>query len=91
VGRLYEDAGDGYGEWSTTTATLRGDSLKLARAGSYAAARKVAALEFLPGRLPREVRVGKGTVLLPSAHPLDGHAFVLLPPSEDVEEFTFAP
>ncbi|MFL6332116.1 MAG: glycoside hydrolase family 31 protein [Pyrinomonadaceae bacterium] len=87
---FYEDAGDGYGERRLTTVTRRGGSLKLSHAGAYAA-RKVGALEFLPGQLPREVRQAKGVALLPSAHRLDGHVFVPLPPSEDVEEFTFIP
>jgi alpha-glucosidase len=90
VGQLYEDAGDGYGERRTTTATQRGGSLKLSHAGAYAA-RRIDALEFLPGRLPREIRVAKNVVLLPSAHRLDGHVFVPLPPSGDVEEFTLIP
>ena len=88
---FYEDAGDGYGERRTTTATRSGGSLKLTRTGAYGAARKVTGLEFLPGQLPREVRVGRETVLLPSAHKLDGHVFVLLPPSEEFTEFTFVP
>jgi alpha-glucosidase len=87
---FYEDAGDGDGDRRTTTVARRGGSLKLLRAGAYAA-RKVGALEFLPGQLPREVRLGRGNPLLPSAHRLDGHIFVPLPPSEDVEEFTFIP
>jgi alpha-glucosidase len=88
---FYEDAGDGYGERRRTTAALSGGSLKLSRAGAYAAARKIDALEFLPGQLPREVRVDKETVLLPSAHRLYGHVFVPLPPSGDFTEFTFVP
>src|SRR3712207_6641502 len=88
---FHEDAGDGYGERRTTTATLRGNSLKLSRAGAYAA-RRVGALVFLPGRMPREVRPGLGGhTLLPSAHKLDGHVFVPLPPSEEFEEFTLIP
>ncbi|MBV9927819.1 MAG: glycoside hydrolase family 31 protein [Acidobacteria bacterium] len=87
---LYEDAGDGYGAGRTTAATLRGGLLKLARAGSYAG-RKVGALEFLPGQLPREVRVAANTALIPSEHKLGGHVFVLLPPSRDFEEFTLTP
>ncbi len=90
VSSFYEDAGDGYGERRTTTATLGGGALKLARAGAYAG-RRLSALEFLPGRVPREVRAGRGNPLLPSAHKLDGHVFVPLPPSEDFEEFTLVP
>lgn len=87
---LYEDAGDGDGDRRTTTATLRGNTLKLSRAGAYAG-RKVSALEFLPNQLPREVRIAVGVVLLPAAHTLYGHVFVLLPPSEDLAEFTLVP
>ena len=87
---FYQDAGEGFGERRTTTATLGGGSLRLSHSGAYAA-RKVSALVFLPGQLPREVRVRTGHTLLPSAHKLDGHVFVLLPPSEEFEEFTFIP
>jgi alpha-glucosidase len=87
---FYEDAGDGYGERRATTATRRGDSLKLSHAGAYAA-RKVSALEFLPGHLPREVRDPFGAVLLPAAERPGEHRFVLIPPSEDFKEFTLVP
>jgi alpha-glucosidase len=95
VSSFYEDAGEGYdyarGGSRTTTATLRGDTLHLARAGAYNGARKVGALEFLPGQLPREVRVAGGLSLLPLAHKLDGHTFVSIAPSDDFEEFTLVP
>ncbi len=95
AGSFYEDAGDGYdytrGASRTTTATQQGVSLKLSHAGDYSGARKVSALEFLPGQLPREVRVGNGLALLPTAHRADGHVFVPLPPAEDVEEFSLVP
>jgi alpha-glucosidase len=87
---LYEDAGDGYGARRTTTVTLRGGSLKLARAGAYAG-RKVGALAFLPGQLPRDVRDAFGATLLPYAHKSDGHTLVSLPPSEEMLEFTLVP
>lgn len=87
---FYEDAGDGFGERRTTTAVLRGGSLKLSHAGAYAA-RKVSALEFLPGQLPREVRDPFGAVILPADGRPGEHRFVLLPPSEDYKEFEFIP
>jgi alpha-glucosidase len=94
VSSFYEDAGDGYeyrgGGSRTTTATLSADSLRLAHAGAYNA-RRVGALEFLPGQLPREVRVAGGLSLLPMAHKLDGHTFVGIGPSDDFEEFTLVP
>jgi alpha-glucosidase len=86
----YEDAGDGYGDRRTTTVTLRGGSLKLSHAGAYAA-RKVGALEFLPGQLPRDVRDAVGATLLPFARRSDGHTFVSLPPSQELVEFTLVP
>jgi alpha-glucosidase len=88
---FYEDAGEGYGEWRTTTATRRGGSLKLSHTGAYRSARKIGALEFLRGQLPREVRIPGGRVLLPVGQRPDGHHFVLIPPSENFEEFTFIP
>ncbi|PYS84635.1 MAG: hypothetical protein DMF67_04565 [Acidobacteria bacterium] len=92
---FYEDAGDGYeyqrGAARTTTAVQQGGSLKLARAGAYDGARKIGALEFLPGQLPREVRVREGVALLPTAHRAGEHDFVLLPPSENIEEFSLVP
>ncbi|MDT5293475.1 MAG: alpha-glucosidase [Acidobacteriota bacterium] len=94
---FYEDAGDGYdyarGASRTTTATQQGGSLKLTRAGAYNAARKIGALEFLPGQLPREVRAGGvgSNALLPAPRVADGHVFVPLPPSENVEEFSLVP
>ncbi|MDT5268694.1 MAG: alpha-glucosidase [Acidobacteriota bacterium] len=90
VSRFYEDAGDGYGGWRTTTATRRGDSLKLSHAGAYAA-RKIGALEFLPGQLPSDVRDSMGATLLPFAHKSDGHTFVSLPPSQEIVEFALIP
>jgi alpha-glucosidase len=87
---FYEDAGDGYGERRTTTVTRRGGSLKLSHAGAYAA-RKVGGLEFLPGRLPREVRDAFGAVMPPAGPRPDGHHFVPVPASENFEEFTFVP
>ncbi|MFL6286700.1 MAG: glycoside hydrolase family 31 protein [Pyrinomonadaceae bacterium] len=87
---FYEDAGDGFGymrgDSRTLTATQKGNSLRLTRAGSYGGARKVAALEFLPGQI--QVRNTHGVALLSPAHRLDGHIFVPLP-SEEFEEFTF--
>ncbi|HEX3558887.1 MAG TPA: glycoside hydrolase family 31 protein [Pyrinomonadaceae bacterium] len=92
---FYEDAGDGYeyqrGAARTTTATQQGVSLKLARAGAYSGARNIGALEFLPGQLPREVRVRNGVALLPAQHRANEHDFVLLPPAESVEEFSLVP
>jgi alpha-glucosidase (family GH31 glycosyl hydrolase) len=87
---FYEDAGDGYGARRTTTAVLRRGSLKLTRAGAYAG-RRLGALEFLPGRMPGDVRDGFGGTFLPFAHKLDGHTFVSLPPSVEVTEFTLVP
>jgi alpha-glucosidase len=93
--RFYEDAGDGYdyarGSSRLTTAAQLGGSLKLTRAGSYAGARKVGALEFLPGQLPREVRVAGARVLLPLAHAPGGHDFVGMAPGEEFDEFTLVP
>src|SRR5215213_10395763 len=72
---FYEDAGDGYGDRRTTKVTRRGGSLKLSHTGAYSA-RKVGALEFLPGQLPREVRDGYGAVMPPADRHPDGHHFV---------------
>jgi alpha-glucosidase len=92
---FYEDAGEGFGyargASRILTATQRGDSLRLARAGSYGDARKVGALEFLPGQLPREVRVRGGLSLLPIAHKYNGHTFVGIDPPDGFEEFTLVP
>jgi alpha-glucosidase len=88
---FYEDAGEGYGDWRTTTATRRGGSLKLSRTGGYRATRRVGALEFLRGQLPSEVRDPLGAILPPAGQRPDGHHFVLIPPSENFEEFTFIP
>src|SRR2546423_12655106 len=92
---FYEDAGEGYdyarGASRTTTAVQQRGSLKLSHAGVYGGARKIGALEFLPGQLPREVRVRDGLALLPTTHRVDGHVFVPLPPTEDVEEFSLVP
>ena len=92
---FYEDAGEGYdyarGASRTTTAVQQGGSLKLSHASVYGGARKIGALEFLPGQLPREVRVRDDLALLPTTHRVDGHVFVLLPPTEDVEEFSLVP
>jgi alpha-glucosidase len=92
---FYEDAGEGYdyarGVSRTTTAVQQGVSLRLSRAGVYGDARRISALEFLPGQLPREVRAGGGDALLPTPQGADGHVFVLLPPSENVEEFSLVP
>jgi hypothetical protein len=92
---FYEDAGDGYeyqrGAARTTTATQQGVSLNLARAGAYSGARNIGALEFLPGQLPREVRVRNGVALLPAPHRANEHNFVLLPSAESVEEFSLVP
>ncbi|HEX8188823.1 MAG TPA: TIM-barrel domain-containing protein [Pyrinomonadaceae bacterium] len=90
AGGFYEDAGEGYGERRTTTYALRGGSLKLSRAGGYAA-RRVGALEFLPGRLPREVRSASGAVMPPAGGRPDGHHLVPVPASGNFEEFTFVP
>ncbi|HLM55687.1 MAG TPA: glycoside hydrolase family 31 protein [Pyrinomonadaceae bacterium] len=64
---FYEDAGDGYeytrGASRTTTLSLEGDRLRLARAGAYAVSRPLAAVEFLGAdAAPREVRVGGRSV-----------------------------
>ena len=92
---FYEDAGEGYeyarGSSRQTTATQRGGSLKLARSGSYAGARKVAALEFLPGQMPREVRVNGGRALLPLSRQPGGHDSVGIGPAEEFDEFTLVP
>jgi len=91
---FYEDAGEGFdfarGASRVTTATQQVGSLRLARAGAYDGARKIAALEFLPGQLPREVRA-RGVILLPTAHRAGEHDFILLPPAENVEEFSLVP
>ncbi|MBV8855432.1 MAG: glycoside hydrolase family 31 protein [Acidobacteria bacterium] len=87
---FYEDAGDGYGERRTTTVSLRGGSLKLTRAGAYAG-RKVAALEFLPGQLPRDVRDAFGATLMPYAQKSGDHTVVSLPSPEEFVEFTLVP
>lgn len=87
---FYEDAGDGYGDRRMTTVTRSGGSLKLSHAGAYAA-RKVGALEFLPGQLPSEVRDSFGAVLPPAAVRPGEHHFVPIRPSEDFKEFTFIP
>ncbi len=51
AGRLYEDAGEGYdylrGAWRQTTAMQAGNALRLARTGTFDAARTLAAVEFL--------------------------------------------
>jgi alpha-glucosidase len=93
---FYDDAGEGYdyarGAWRGMTATQLGYSLTIAPLGTYAGARKFAALEFLPGQLPREVRARRdGAALPPSAERTDGHAFVPLPPSEGIETFSLVP
>jgi alpha-glucosidase len=92
---FYEDAGEGYeyrgGAARTTTATLRGDTLRLARAGSYDGARKVVALSFLPGQRPREARVARGFSLPPSPPQSGSNAFVIISPSGEADEFTFVP
>jgi alpha-glucosidase len=93
---FYDDAGEGYDYTRrasrTTTATQLGGSLAFKSLGTYAGARKIAALEFLPGQLPREVRARRtGLALLPTAHRAGEHDFVLLPPAEDVEEFSLVP
>ncbi|HEX7315221.1 MAG TPA: glycoside hydrolase family 31 protein [Pyrinomonadaceae bacterium] len=87
---FYEDAGDGYGERRTTTVTLRGGSLKFTRAGAYAG-RKVGALEFLPGQLPRDVRDAFGATLMPFARKSGNHNVVSLPSPEEFVEFTLVP
>ncbi|HEX8559559.1 MAG TPA: TIM-barrel domain-containing protein [Pyrinomonadaceae bacterium] len=46
-GRLYEDAGDGYGASRTTTLTHTGTRVSLSREGSYAGARPFTAVEYL--------------------------------------------
>jgi len=95
TGDFYEDAGEGYGHTRgsarTTRVTLRGGTLRLARSGAGVWARRIWALELLPGLSPREVRVAGGRVLLPLAQRPEGHTFVGLPPAEDPEEFTFVP
>jgi alpha-glucosidase len=65
--RVYEDAGEGYeylrGASRTLTATVEGDSLRLARSGSYNVSRPLAAVEFLGlTAAPREVRAGSSAV-----------------------------
>jgi hypothetical protein len=49
----------------------------------------VSALEFLPGRLPREVRDGFGAVMIPGGRRAYGHHFV--PVTDNFDEFTFIP
>jgi alpha-glucosidase len=94
-GSFYDDAGEGYdyarGSSRVTTATQQGGSLKIALAGTFGGARRIGSLEFLPGQLPREVRARDGSLLLPSPHHPDEHAFVLIPPTGSVEELTLVP
>src|ERR1051325_9693718 len=82
---LYDDAGEGFeyarGAFSTLTATQKGDSLRFRREGSYGGARKVAALEYLPGQMRLETT--HGDALPDSARRPDGHILVPLT-SEDV-------
>jgi alpha-glucosidase len=91
---LYEDAGEGFdytrGTFRTLTATQQTNSLRLTRAGSYVGARRVGALEFLPGQLPRVAHSTHGDAFPSSEQRSDGHVFVPIP-SEEYEEFTFAP
>ena len=92
---LYEDAGDGFdyarGASRTLTATQRGGTLALARAGSYNISRPLAAIEYLGlEAAPREVRVG-GRAVTNSTFDAVTHRLVIPLPAENVEEVSIVP
>jgi alpha-glucosidase len=92
---FYEDAGEGYeytrGASRTTTAALEGDRLRLSRAGSYAAQRALASVEFLGiEAAPREVRAGGRALPNPSFDAASRRLVVQLPAAA-VEEVTLVP
>jgi alpha-glucosidase len=92
---LYEDAGDGFdyarGASRTLTATQRGGTLALSRAGSYNVSRPLAAVEYLGlDAAPREVRVG-GRAVTNSTYDAVTHKLVIPLPAENVEEVSIVP
>jgi hypothetical protein len=83
--RVYEDAGEGYeylrGASRTLTATVEGNSVRLARAGSYNVSRPLASVEFLGlSAAPREVRAGSSAVPDAAFDAATGRLSVPLPP-----------
>ena len=92
---FYEDAGEGYeyrrGASRTTTAALRGDGLRLTRAGSYSVSRPFAAVEFLGlGAAPREARAD-GRAVRSATYDAAARRFVVPLPAEGVEEVSLVP
>jgi len=95
VSRVYEDAGDGYdyqrGASRTLTATVEGNTVRLARTGAYNVSRPVAAVEFLGvAAAPREVRAGGRAVSNTTFDAASGRLIVPLPP-EGVAEISLVP
>lgn len=91
---FYEDAGEGYehqrGAHRTTTVTLGGDRVGLARAGAYTTSRPLAAVEFLGFKSISRVRVdGRGLDVSPP-EAAAGRFAVPLPP-EGFKEIVFVP
>ena len=95
VSRVYEDAGEGYdyrrGASRTLTATVEGNTVRLARAGAYNVSRPLAAIEFLGvAAAPREVRAGGRAVSNTTFDAASGRLVVPLPP-EGVPEISLVP
>ncbi|MDT7807839.1 MAG: alpha-glucosidase [Acidobacteriota bacterium] len=92
---FYEDAGEGFDYRSnasrTTTATLRGNALRLSRTGSYNVSRPLAAVEYLGlGAAPREARTD-GRAVKNVSFDAATHRLVVPLPAESVEEISLVP